>query len=103
MSGTPILDPRSREDILAQVVDHARSYTPEWRCDGAEDDPGAALAALFCDMESVRMETLPGTATYIAGGSYYVLDPAGVAETVNNCCNPYEQGIAVSDLSIRVG
>ncbi len=62
-----------------------------------------AEAALFCDMESVRMETLPGTATYIAGGSYYVLDPAGVAETVNNCCNPYEQGIAVSDLSIRIG
>ena len=63
MSGTPILDPRSREDILAQVVDHARSYTPEWRCDGAEDDPGAALAALFCDMfyQTVdRFNSVPG-------------------------------------------
>ena len=58
---------------------------------------------MFCDLESVRMETLPGTAMYIGGGSYYVLDPSGVAETVNTCCNPYEQGVAVSDLSIRVG
>lgn len=62
-----------------------------------------AESAMFCDLESVRMETLPGTAMYIGGGSYYVLDPSGVAETVNTCCNPYEQGVAVSDLSIRVG
>lgn len=62
-----------------------------------------AETALFCDLENVRMETLPGSAMYIGGGSYYVLDPSGVAETVNACCNPYEQGVAVSDLSIRVG
>lgn len=62
-----------------------------------------AESVLFCDLESIRMETLPGAATYISGGSYYVLDPVGVAETVNTCCAPYEQGVAVSDLSIRVG
>ena len=54
-------------------------------------------------MTDIRTQTLPGTATNLGGGSYYVLDAAGVAETVNACCNPYEQGIAVSDLSIRVG
>lgn len=62
-----------------------------------------AESAALCDLEGVRMQTLPGTAAYIGGGAYYVLDPAGVAETVNTCCNPYAQGIAVSDLSIRVG
>lgn len=62
-----------------------------------------AESAMLCDLESIRMETLPGAAMYISGGSYYVLDPSGVAETVNTCCNPYQQGVAVSDLSIRVG
>lgn len=62
-----------------------------------------AEAAVFCDMENLSTRTLPGTASYISGGAYYVLDPAGVAETVNTCCNPYEQGVAVSDLSIRIG
>ena len=32
---------------MAQVAAHARSYTPEWRYEGAEDDPGSALAELF--------------------------------------------------------
>ena len=35
---------------MAQVAAHARSYTPEWRYEGAQDDPGAALAELFGDM-----------------------------------------------------
>ena len=69
----------------------------------AENYLWLAESAMFCDLEGVRMETLPGAAMYIGGGSYYVLDPSGVAETVNTCCNPYEQGVAVSDLSIRVG
>ena len=62
-----------------------------------------AEAALACDSANIQTRTLPGAATYIAGGSYYVLDAVGVAETVNECCNPYEQGVAVSDLDIRVG
>ena len=62
-----------------------------------------AEAALACDRANIQTRTLPGAATYIAGGSYYVLDAVGVAQTVNECCNPYEQGVAVSDLDIRVG
>lgn len=50
MSSTPILDPRQRADIMAQLAAHAREYTPEWRYEGAQDDPGAALAELFGDM-----------------------------------------------------
>lgn len=62
-----------------------------------------AEAALSCDRNNIQTRTLPGAARDIAGGSYYVLDAAGVAETINACCNPYEQGVAVSDLYIRVG
>ncbi len=49
MSG-PVLDPRSLEDLRRQVARLARAYTPEWRYERAEDDPGAALAELFCTM-----------------------------------------------------
>jgi len=62
-----------------------------------------AEAALLCDRSNVATVTLPGAATYISGGSYYVLDPAAVAKTVNESCNPYEKQIAASDLYIRAG
>ena len=62
-----------------------------------------AETLMLCDRSDIRTATLPGAATDIAGGSYYVLDAAGVAETVNTLCNPYEKGVAVSDLYIRVG
>ena len=38
----PVLDPRERRDIMEQLAALARSYTPEWRYEGAEDDPGSA-------------------------------------------------------------
>lgn len=44
---------------------------------------------------------LPGSAANILGGSYYVLDPAAVADTVNQYCNPYEKDITTNDLLIR--
>ena len=59
--------------------------------------------ALLCSRGEIQTRTLPGQASYIAGGSYNVLDAAGVCETINACCNPYEQAIAVSNLYIRVG
>ena len=48
---------------MAQVAAHARSYTPEWRYEGAEDDLGSALAELFGDLfyQTVdRMNSVPG-------------------------------------------
>ena len=50
MKQTPILDTRDQNEILEEVKEHARSYTPEWRCDGAPDDPGTALTELFGEM-----------------------------------------------------
>lgn len=58
----PVLDPRSLDDIRARVRALARSYTPEWRFEHSEDDPGAALAELFSTMfyQTVdRMNALP--------------------------------------------
>ena len=59
----PVLDPRDLDAIRAQVAALARSYTPEWRYEQPEDDPGAALAELFCTMfqQTVdRVNALPG-------------------------------------------
>ena len=39
----------------------------------------------------------------LPGGSYYVLDPAAVAQTVNAYCNPYEKELTADDLQIRQG
>ena len=60
-------------------------------------------SALFCDRGNIKACTLPGTAGYISGGSYYVLDPAGVANTINEGFCPYKKGVAASDLFIRAG
>ena len=59
----PVLDPRNREDIMARLAVLARAYTPQWRYEGAEDDPGSALAELFGDMfyQTVdRFNSIPG-------------------------------------------
>ena len=58
----PLLDPRSPEQIREQIRALARSYTPEWRFEGTDNDPGAALAELFAEMycQSVdRLNALP--------------------------------------------
>ena len=59
----PVLDPRSRADLMEELVAHAKEYTPEWRCEGARDDPGSALMELFGEMfyQTVdRMNSVPG-------------------------------------------
>ena len=59
----PVLDDRDLDRIRQQVAGLARSYTPEWRYERTEDDPGAALAELFSTMfhQTVdRMNALPG-------------------------------------------
>lgn len=44
------LDPRDLDSLRRQVQELARTYTPEWRFEWAREDPGAALAELFCQM-----------------------------------------------------
>ena len=46
----PVLDNRTLDDVRAEVAYLAKSYTPEWRYEDPEDDPGAALAELFSTM-----------------------------------------------------
>ena len=60
-----------------------------------------AMALMRAKSSGITTETLPGSSTWISGGSYYVLNPYDVAETMNRCCNPYERDITVDDLSIR--
>lgn len=60
-----------------------------------------AETVLLSDRSNIQTVTLPGTAKYIDGGSYYVLDPAAVAQTVSTYCNPFETPITQEHLEIR--
>ncbi len=62
-----------------------------------------ARSLLFADLKNVQTVTLPGSVRNLSGGSYYILDPASVAQTVNSYCNPYERDVTVEDLNIRQG
>ena len=62
-----------------------------------------AESALLADRSNILTATLPGSARYIYGGSYYVLDPASVVQTVNAYCNPYKTEITTDHLTIRQG
>ena len=47
----PILDPRTKEELMALIARRAREYVPEWRYEqGDTRDPGAAIATLFGDL-----------------------------------------------------
>ena len=60
-----------------------------------------AKTALLSDLHNIETVTLPGSARNIGDGSYYVLDPASVAQTVNTYCNPLTREITTDDLQIR--
>ncbi len=62
-----------------------------------------AESALLADRSNIQTVTLPGTARNFTSGSYYVLDPTLVAQTVNTYCNPYETQITPEHLNIRLG
>ncbi len=63
----------------------------------------AWLAESLLTCEQGVSETLPGMAQMIGDGSYYVLDPYGVADVINKYYNPYAADITVDDLNIKVG
>ena len=62
-----------------------------------------AKTALTADLNNIETATLPGSARNIGDGSYYILDPASVAQTVNTYCNPLDREITTADLEIRQG
>lgn len=55
---------------------------------------------LLSGMSNIYNHTLPGTATYIGGVSYYVLDRDEVADLVNDSYNPYRVQILPENLKI---
>ena len=54
----PILDARTQDDLRRQLAALAAAYTPEWRLEDTQDDPGAALAELFCWMMAQSIDRL---------------------------------------------
>lgn len=62
-----------------------------------------AQTVLLANKTNLQTTTLPGNARMLYGGSYYVLDPALVVQTVNTYCNPYEAPITTDNLNIRQG
>ena len=60
-------------------------------------------SAALCGTDGLTMATMPGSAAWIGGGSYYVLDAAQVADLVNEKLNPYQKEVTVVDLAIRAG
>lgn len=46
------IDKRTKEDILAYIEKAAENYTPQWRFNRENKDPGTALAYIYADMFS---------------------------------------------------
>lgn len=59
-----------------------------------------ALTAWRTGMGNIHSATLPGAGDMIDGVSYFVLDAQGVADTVNEYCNPYTRDFSTGDLNI---
>ncbi|GHU57920.1 hypothetical protein FACS1894133_1710 [Clostridia bacterium] len=47
---TPILDKRDKNQIIAQLSQRIKEYTPEWNYVRGDSDPGAAIVELFSEM-----------------------------------------------------
>ena len=59
--------------------------------------------ALTIGSGKIAFHTLPGDgAGWYKGGSYYVLDPEGTLELVNNYFNPYQRELTLDDMDILV-
>lgn len=54
----PVIDPRTREDILDEIKALARERTPEWHFEPENPDAGAMLAFIWADMLSGTIERL---------------------------------------------
>lgn len=46
----PAIDMRTEEELLEEIGQKAKSYTPEWRFDRAHTDAGTALALMFAKL-----------------------------------------------------
>ncbi len=55
------VDDRSKEDIIEQIKQRAKSYTPEWNLDTDNPDIAAALALVYADMLSGTLKKINNT------------------------------------------
>lgn len=46
----PVIDTRTEEELLEEIGQKAKSYTPEWRFDRKNPDAGTALALMFAKL-----------------------------------------------------
>ncbi|MCR4780967.1 MAG: baseplate J/gp47 family protein [Ruminiclostridium sp.] len=55
------VDNRNKEDIVAEIVERSKSYTPEWNMDASDPDIGAVLALAYADMLAGTLKKVNGT------------------------------------------
>ncbi len=55
------VDNRNKEDIVAEIAELAKSYTPEWRMDPKDPDIGTVLALAYADMLAGTLKKVNGT------------------------------------------
>ena len=54
-----------------------------------------------CDLEKTETATLPGYGADVYGASYWILDPEGTLEIINDLVNPYDRDMSLSDMNLR--
>lgn len=60
-----------------------------------------AGALARCDLTAVGTDTLPGSASYWNGGSYYIVAPYDTVSLINERYNPYAVDVTIYDLDVR--
>lgn len=60
-----------------------------------------ASAIMRCDLGDVGTDTLPGSASYWNGGSYYIVAPYDTVALINERYNPYTVDVTIYDLDVR--
>lgn len=54
-----------------------------------------------CDLEKTETATLPGYGADVYGASYWVLNPEGTLDIINDLVNPYDRDMSLSDMNLR--
>ncbi len=60
-----------------------------------------AGALMRCDRSDIATDTLPGSAMYWNGGSYYVVSAYDTVSLINERYNPYTADVTIYDLDVR--
>lgn len=54
-----------------------------------------------CNLSETKTATLPGTGATVYGASYWILDPEGSLDIINELINPYDRDMTLADLNLR--